>query len=103
MLREIEPGLAGIEEDVAYQVELNVKYRGYAERQTEMVKRMKRLEDKRIPGDFIYHQVPGLSKEIVEKLTRVRPFSLGQASRIPGVTPASITALLVHLKKTDTL
>ena len=82
---------------------MNVKYRGYMDRQKEQVERVGKLEGKRIPGDIDYPEVSGLSKEVVEKLSAVRPFSLGQASRIPGVTPASVTALLVHLKKMGAL
>ncbi len=102
-LKGIESKLEGIEEDVAYQVELNVKYRGYTERQQDMIERTRKLEGKKIPSDTKYDEVSGLSREVIEKLTRVKPISLGQASRVPGVTPASITALLVHFKKTGTL
>lgn len=103
ILKGIESRLDGIEEDIAYQVELNVKYRGYTERQQDMIERTKKLEGKKIPSDTKYDEVSGLSREVIEKLTRVKPISLGQASRVPGVTPASITALLVHFKKTGTL
>ncbi len=102
-LKGIERKLEGVEEDIAYQVELNVKYRGYTERQQDMIERTKKLEGKMIPSDTKYDEVSGLSREVIEKLTRVKPISLGQASRVPGVTPASITALLVHFKKTGTL
>jgi len=102
-LKSIEPRLNDIEEDIAYQVELNVKYRGYIERQSEMVKRTKKLEDIRIPSDLVYRDVSGLSNEIIERFTKVRPFTLGQASRIPGVTPAAVTALMIHFKKTGIL
>jgi len=102
-LISIDPRLNDIEEDVAYQVELNVKYRGYIERQNEMVKRTKRLEDIRIPPDLVYRDISGISNEIVERFTKVKPFTLGQASRIPGVTPAAITALMIHFKKTGIL
>jgi tRNA uridine 5-carboxymethylaminomethyl modification enzyme len=98
-LRGIEERLGHIEEDIAYQVELNVKYRGYTERQRDMIERTRRLEDKKIPIDTVYEDVSGLSREVIERFSKVRPFSLGQASRIPGVTPASITALVVHFKK----
>jgi tRNA uridine 5-carboxymethylaminomethyl modification enzyme len=98
-IKTIKAGFDEIEEDVAYQVELNVKYRGYTDRQMELVRKTKKLEDKRIPSDITYTDVSGLSREVVERFTRVKPFTLGQASRIPGVTPASITALLVHFKK----
>lgn len=102
-LKGIERKLEGVEEDIAYQVELNVKYRGYTERQQDMIERTKKLEGKKIPSDTKYYEVSGLSREVIEKLTKVKPISLGQASRVPGVTPASITALLVHFKKTGTL
>lgn len=95
----IEDALRDIDDDVAYQVEVDVKYRGYTDRQKEIVGKMKKLESKRIPRDIDYGEISGLSREVVERLTRVRPFTLGQASRIPGVTPASLTALLVYFKK----
>ena len=103
MLARIDNRLEEVNEDIAYQVELNVKYRGYTERQQDMIERTKKLEGKKIPLSTKYDEVSGLSREVIEKLTRVKPISLGQASRIPGVTPASITALLVHFKKTGTL
>lgn len=103
MLKSIESRLGVIEEDIAYQVELNVKYRGYTERQQDMIERTKKLEGKKIPLDTKYDEISGLSREVIEKLTKVKPISLGQASRVPGVTPASITALLVHFKKTGAL
>lgn len=89
--------------EIAYQVELNIKYRGYTDRQKEMVERARRLEDRLIPAGIAYEEVSGLSREVVEKLSRVRPLSLGQAGRVPGVTPASVAALLVHFKKMGTL
>ena len=103
MLKRIEGNLETVEEDIAYQVELNVKYRGYTERQRDMIERTKKLEGKKIPSETQYNEVSGLSREVVEKLTKVQPLSLGQASRVPGVTPASITALLVHFKKIGAL
>jgi tRNA uridine 5-carboxymethylaminomethyl modification enzyme len=103
MLKRIEGNLETVEEDIAYQVELNVKYRGYTERQRDMIERTKKLEGKKIPSETQYNEVSGLSREVIEKLTKVQPLSLGQASRVPGVTPASITALLVHFKKIGAL
>jgi len=102
-VKRIAAGFDEIEEDIAYQVELNVKYRGYTDRQMDMVRKTKKLEDRRIPSDIQYKEVSGLSREVVERFTKVKPFTLGQASRIPGVTPASITALLVHFKKKGVL
>jgi len=98
-LRGIHEGLRGIDGDIAYQVEVEVKYRGYTDRQFELVARTSKLDDRRIPRELDYAGVSGLSREVVERFVKVRPSTLGQASRIPGVTPASITALLVHFKK----
>lgn len=103
MIKYIDERVADIDNDVAYQIEVDVKYRGYTDRQHEMVTRTKKLDDRRIPRELDYNQVSGLSREVVERFTRVRPSTLGQASRIPGVTPASITALMVHFKKTGLL
>ncbi|MBP1748408.1 MAG: gidA [Deltaproteobacteria bacterium] len=100
MIKNIDERLAGIDNDVAYQIEVDVKYRGYTDRQHEMVAKTKKLDDRRIPRELDYSQVSGLSREVLERFTRVKPSTLGQASRIPGVTPASITALMVHFKKT---
>ena len=98
-LASLDDRLALVDDEVAYQVELKVKYRGYTERQAEMVNRARKLEDMGIPRAIAYEEVSGLSREVVEKLSRIRPFSLGQASRISGVTPAAVSALLVHMKK----
>jgi tRNA uridine 5-carboxymethylaminomethyl modification enzyme len=78
-------------------VETEVKYDGYLRQQERMVERLREAESRRIPGDFDYTTVPGLSREIREKLERVRPETLGQASRIPGVTPAAIAVLDCYL------
>jgi len=98
-LKGIHEGLGDIDSDIAYQVEVEVKYRGYTDRQLELVARTRKLDDRRIPRDLDYAGVSGLSQEVVERFLKVRPSTLGQALRIPGVTPASITALLVHFKK----
>ncbi len=81
------------------EIELEVKYAGYIKRQQEQVDRFKKLERTRLPEDIEYTDMPGLSNEVVEKLNAVQPTSLGQASRISGVTPAAISVLQVHLKK----
>ncbi len=98
-LKRLDEKLAGIDDDIAYQVEVDVKYRCYTDRQAEMIGRTKKLEDRKVPADLDYSEVSGLSREVVERFTRVKPLTLGQASRIPGVTPASITALMIHFKK----
>jgi tRNA uridine 5-carboxymethylaminomethyl modification enzyme len=81
------------------QVEIQVKYDGYIKRQMEQIERFKKLEEVRFPEDFDFSSVIGLSKEVMEKLTKIRPFSLGQTSRISGITPAAISILMVNLKK----
>jgi len=81
------------------EIELEVKYDGYIKRQEEQVARFKKLERTLLPKDMTYDGLPGLSNEVVEKLNSVRPLSLGQASRISGMTPAAISVLQVHLKK----
>ncbi|WP_243372819.1 tRNA uridine-5-carboxymethylaminomethyl(34) synthesis enzyme MnmG [Geotalea sp. SG265] len=83
---------------VREQVEIQIKYQGYIDRQLEQVERSKKLENARIPRDMQYAGLPGLSTEVQEKLQAFRPDTLGQASRIPGVTPAAITILSIALK-----
>ncbi len=84
---------------VAEQVAIQAKYAGYIQRQEdEAARTLRRLEDP-IPEDLDYQAVPGLSREVQEKLTRVRPATVGQAARVPGVTPAAVSLLLVHLKR----
>ncbi|MGH7165774.1 MAG: tRNA uridine-5-carboxymethylaminomethyl(34) synthesis enzyme MnmG [Nitrospiraceae bacterium] len=87
------------DEHVAEAVEITIKYDGYIQRQLQQVARFKRLEEYRIPGSFNYDGVIGFSREVVEKLKRVKPASIGQASRISGVTPAAISLLLVALER----
>jgi tRNA uridine 5-carboxymethylaminomethyl modification enzyme len=86
-------------EDVQAQVEITLKYEGYVARQLEEIERFKRLEEKRIPQNFDYDQIPGLRAECRQKLTRHRPDNIGQASRLSGITPADIAVLLVWMKK----
>jgi len=86
-------------EDVAAQVEVQTKYAGYLERQREEIARQRRHEQTAIPAGFEYDQVRGLSAEVLLKLKRSQPATLGQAARISGVTPAAISLLLVHLKR----
>ncbi len=85
--------------DVRACVEIEIKYEGYIKRQLQQVSRFKRLEQRPIPPDFKYHAVRGFSPEVLEKLERFRPTSVGQASRISGVTPAAISLLLVSLER----
>jgi tRNA uridine 5-carboxymethylaminomethyl modification enzyme len=89
----------GLPDAVAEQVETQVKYAGYIERQQQEIERLQRAESTALPADFDYAAVSGLSHEVRQKLTEQRPGTLGQAGRIPGVTPAAISLLLIHLKK----
>ncbi len=89
----------GVRADLAAQVEVDVKYDGYIRRQQTSIDRIERMEQARIPPSMDFSLIPGLSREVGEKLTSVRPTSLGQASRISGVTPAAISLLAVHLKR----
>jgi tRNA uridine 5-carboxymethylaminomethyl modification enzyme len=94
-----DPGLSNTESQVAKEVETRIKYEGYIERQERQVEKFKKMEAVELPGDIDYSYVYGLTQEVKEKLDRVRPMTLGQASRISGVTPAAIMALQIHLKK----
>jgi tRNA uridine 5-carboxymethylaminomethyl modification enzyme len=94
-----ELGPAVEREDVAAQVEVQAKYAGYLERQREEIERQRRHEHTGIPAGFDYDKVRGLSAEVLLKLKRTQPVTVGQAARISGVTPAAISLLLVHLKR----
>jgi len=96
-----ELGPAVDREDVAAQVEVQAKYAGYLERQREEIERQRRHENTTIPSGFDYDKVRGLSAEVLLKLKRSLPATIGQAARISGVTPAAISLLLVHLKRRD--
>jgi len=84
---------------VIEQVEIQVKYEGYIARQQQEVERQQAQESTALPTDIDYDKVAGLSVEVKQKLMRVRPATLGQASRISGVTPAAISLLMIHLKR----
>ena len=88
----------GISPEIARQVEIEIKYEGYIQKQLREIERFKNLEQIKIPADFIFSKVHGLSNELKEKLADVKPSSLGQASRIEGITPAAISVLMVALK-----
>jgi tRNA uridine 5-carboxymethylaminomethyl modification enzyme len=90
-------------EPVVEQIEIAAKYSGYIERQKDEVERAAYYENLKLPADFDYMQVPALSIEVRQKLNKHRPETLGLASRISGVTPAAISLLLVHLKKSRSL
>ena len=98
-LHVFDPSLAHEDEAEAMEVETRIKYDGYIRRQQKEVEKMKHLESAKIPEGIDYGAVYGLSNEVKEKLGRIRPLSLGQAARISGVTPAAITALQIHFKR----
>jgi len=89
------------DDDVKRQVEIEIKYEGYIRRQLEAVERFRGLEERKIPPEFDYSSIPGLSNELKKKLSAVRPASIGQAQRISGMTQAALTAVLASLKKTE--
>jgi tRNA uridine 5-carboxymethylaminomethyl modification enzyme len=95
----LAPPPKAVDTRVARQVEIEIKYEGYIQRQLREIERFKNLEDQRIPDGFAFGQVHGLSSELKEKLARIRPVSLGQASRIAGITPAALSVLMVALRK----
>jgi tRNA uridine 5-carboxymethylaminomethyl modification enzyme len=84
--------------DEAAELEIDLKYEGYIKRQAEMVERSRRLENALIPESIDYWSISGLSIEIRERLSAAKPRSLGQAARTPGVTPAAISLIAVHLR-----
>lgn len=97
-LARLDASCAEVPAEVREQVEIQIKYKGYIDRQAEQVRRMVRMEAARIPASFDYLPLAGLTAEVREKLHRFRPDTLGQASRIPGVTPAAIAVLSIALK-----
>ena len=101
-LLALEPQLAALDERVAEQVEIEARYHGYLERERMMAQRLKALEATPIPRDIDYRRLSGLSREMVERLERIRPVTLGQAARIPGITPAATAVLQVHLCRRHT-
>ncbi len=94
-----DPPASNIPDAVVKQVEIHVKYQGYIDRQQQQVERFKKLEGVVIPPDMDYNEMKGLSQEVREKLLKIKPHTLGQTSRISGITPAAITILTIYLKK----
>ncbi len=90
-----------LHDKIAEQVEIKIKYEGYIDRQDKEVARTERFENMRLPKDFSYDSIPGLSNEVREKLAQHNPETIGQAGRIPGVTPAAVSLILVYLKKRE--
>ena len=91
--------LSKYDKETIEQAEIKIKYESYFEKEIEIVSKMKKMEDKEINTDFDYHQLVSLSKEAREKLMRIKPRTLGQASRISGVSPSDISVLMVHISR----
>jgi len=98
-LLQFDADLSDFDREAREQVEIQTKYEGYLKRQQEQIERFKRLENLKIPEDMDFQSITGLSAEVREKLSTLRPVSIGQASRISGITPAAISILIVNLKK----
>ena len=99
MLKKLNGYKSKITDDEAKQVEIELKYKGFIDRQMREIENFKRVEKIRIPDGFRFNGISGLSKEIIEKLSSARPFNLGQASRMSGITPVAISILMVYLKR----
>ena len=97
MLEELDPERKPLSAGVIEQVNINIKYDGYIKRQQKQVKQFQKLEHKRLPADLDYDEVYGLRIEAKQKLNQFKPLSIGQASRISGVSPADISVLLIYL------
>jgi tRNA uridine 5-carboxymethylaminomethyl modification enzyme len=98
-IAEVSPPENILSQELKNQIEIQTKYEGYIQRQGEQAEKFKRMEEKKIYDDFVYRGISGLSREIIEKLEEVKPVNLGQASRIPGVTPAALSLLMVALER----
>ena len=98
-LKAFDPERPALSPEIREQVEISVKYQGYIDRQNRQVEEMRRLEDRPIPPDVDYLGIQGLRLEARQKLDKIRPLNLGQASRVSGVSPADVTALMIHLEK----
>ncbi len=99
MIAPFDGKLKNFPQEVIDQVEYEIKYEGFIERQHKSVERFRHIENIKIPKDFEYLHLPGLSNEIQQKLKAAAPLTLGQANRISGVTPAAITILMIYLRK----
>ena len=100
-LKYFQENPINVETEIAEEVEIQIKYAGYIERQQEQVNKFLKLERMPLPRDLNFKDIPGLTAEVREKLEKVKPVSLGQASRISGITPAAISILMVYLKRNN--
>jgi tRNA uridine 5-carboxymethylaminomethyl modification enzyme len=100
-LAELDPVSRETPQQIREQVEIQTKYKGYIDRQLQQVEQSKKLETARIPANLDYASIKSLTTEVREKLSKNRPDTLGQASRIPGITPAAISILAIALKSSS--
>lgn len=98
-LENLNGGWEGIDDRILEKAEIEIKYEGYIQRQQKEVEKFRNMERMKIPPEFDYMNIRGLSNELREKLSTVKPISVGQASRVPGITPAALSALMIYLKK----
>ena len=98
-INQIWPQLSSMPDDIFEQIEIEARYSGYIKRQLADIEVFRKDENLRLRDDIDYSQIGGLSREMVAKLSKVKPSTIGEASRIPGVTPAAITAILGYVKK----
>jgi tRNA uridine 5-carboxymethylaminomethyl modification enzyme len=101
IIKEIEGQAITLERSEVEQVEVHLKYEGYINKQLQQAQKVERLENKQMPEDINYNEIKGLSLESRQKLTQIKPISIGQASRISGVSPADITVLLIFLEQVN--
>ncbi|AQR78705.1 tRNA uridine-5-carboxymethylaminomethyl(34) synthesis enzyme MnmG [Paenibacillus larvae] len=97
-IEQMSPSPLELDGEMKEQVEIQIKYSGYSEKQLAQVERLKKMEKKLIPDDIVYEEIHGIATEAKQKLAKIRPISIGQASRISGVSPADISILLVYLE-----
>ena len=98
-ISKLFPADEEVSSEVAEQIEIQIKYAGYIEKQMQQIERMRKMEDKKLPENLDYHAISGLAIEARQKLSEVRPLSVGQASRVSGVNPADVSILLVYLEQ----
>jgi tRNA uridine 5-carboxymethylaminomethyl modification enzyme len=99
LLKEADSQRPELREDVFVQCEIQLKYQGYIQKQLQQVERFKQLENKRLPNNINYHEIEGLRLEARQKLAKICPESVGQASRISGVSPADVSVLMIYLEQ----
>ncbi len=98
-LKEIDPNMPNLTKQEAEEVEIQVKYEGYIKLEEAQVEKFKKLEDKKLSKDINYEDIKGLRIEARQKLNKIKPESVGQASRISGVSPADVSVLLIYLEQ----